>query len=208
MNETNYYYSDASNRPVGPVTLEQLRQLARDGVINNETNVIVEGTHDWVRYGDVLAGQQSSEVAAKIARQARNLGAVLGEFNWGAFLFGLLLVLLQFFILPYNLLKQAGATLSSWGKSKVLPTAHSDLPVLTFMVVVTRPAVHVIFSTVAFVVVCFTAYKTYGWGGKVGYFVMGLIVIYFANFAIGYAYDCLSAIVNIANSVKNIERKK
>jgi hypothetical protein len=220
MSDTKYYYSDASNQPVGPVTLEQLRGLAEEGVINDDTNVIVEGTHDWIRYGNLVAGQQSSEVAARIAQQARSVGAVLGKFNWGAFFFGLLLVLVQVFVLPYELLKKAGTTLSSWGKSKVLPTAQSDLPVLTFLTVVIRPAVHVIVTAWAFYKDCrflFTGeislmflpiHFAQSAGERVGYFLLILILIYFANLYIGLAFDVISVVVGIANSVKNIERRK
>ncbi len=193
MNETNYHYSDSNNKPVGPVTLEQLRQLARDGVINNQTNVIVEGTSNWIRYGDVAAGQQS-----------RSADDAPGEFSWGASFFGLFLVVGQFFKLPYTLIKQAVTTLSAWGKSKVLPTAQSDVPVLTFVAVVTRPAVHVIFCIVALVVVSIGAFNTYGAGAKVGSFVLGVIAIYFANSVIGLYFDGVSLLVNLANNVKKI----
>ena len=142
MSDTRYYYSDANNKPVGPVTLQQLRQLLRDGVINEDTNVIAEGSNNWVRFADVAGGPPTSS------------GAAEADFNWGAVLFGLLMVVGQFFTLPLNLLKQAGATLSAWGTSKVLPTAQSDLPVLTFLAVVTRPAIHMIFTGIAFVGVC------------------------------------------------------
>lgn len=208
MSDTKYYYSDANNKPVGPVTVEQLRQLAQDGVINNYTNVIVEGTSNWVPYGDIVASQQGNEVAARIAQQARNMGAALGQFNWGAFFFGLLLVLIQGFILPYNLLKQAAATLSAWGKSKVLPTGQSDLPVLTFLTVVIRPAVHILFTACAFLFATVFAYEASGMGERLGIFIGLLILIYFANFYVGLVFDAVSCIVGIANGVKSIERRK
>ena len=90
----------------------------------------------------------------------------------------------------------------------MLPTAQSDLPVLTFLAVVTRPAVHMIFTGIAFVGVCIASFAVPGGAGKVGYFVLGMIAIYFANFAIGYVFDCLSVIIGIANNVRNIERRK
>jgi GYF domain 2 len=220
MSDTKYYYSDASNKSVGPVTLEQLRQLAHDHVIDNETNVIVEGSTDWVRYGDVVAGEQTSEMAAKIAQQARSVGVALGRFKWGAFLSGFLFALLQTLDLPYVLLKKAVTTLSDWGQSRMLPSAQSDVPVLTFLTVVMRPVVHVVYTvwalykdfrflftgeiSLAFIPINFAESV----GERIGYFLLILLAVYFFNIAIGFVFDVWSVIVGIANSVKNIERRK
>lgn len=51
----NYIYADANNKPVGPVTLEQLRELQGKGVITWHTLVMLEGTKDWKPYGKIVA---------------------------------------------------------------------------------------------------------------------------------------------------------
>ena len=43
----NYYYADADNQVVGPVTTEQLDMLYRSGKITYDTKVIAEGAEDW-----------------------------------------------------------------------------------------------------------------------------------------------------------------
>ena len=46
----NYYYADAANEVVGPVSEEQLHALHRDGTINHDTHVVPEGSDEWRPY--------------------------------------------------------------------------------------------------------------------------------------------------------------
>jgi hypothetical protein len=48
-----YYVTDDNEKPIGPVSLEQLRALAAEGKINGNTLVIVEGANEWERFSDV-----------------------------------------------------------------------------------------------------------------------------------------------------------
>ena len=43
----NYYYTDAKNQTAGPVTLEALQTLIRDGVVKPDPMVIHEGGTQW-----------------------------------------------------------------------------------------------------------------------------------------------------------------
>ena len=51
-----YYYTDASNQPVGPCDLAQLQALAAEGKITDATSVIPEGGQIWSTYGVVRSG--------------------------------------------------------------------------------------------------------------------------------------------------------
>ncbi|HQF37683.1 MAG TPA: DUF4339 domain-containing protein [Opitutaceae bacterium] len=50
-----YYYTDAQNKPAGPVELEQLKQLAAQGTLTPQSFVIPEGATQWVSYAALLA---------------------------------------------------------------------------------------------------------------------------------------------------------
>jgi hypothetical protein len=50
-----YYYTDAQNKPTGPVELEQLKQLQTEGKLTPQTSVIPEGATQWTTYGALLA---------------------------------------------------------------------------------------------------------------------------------------------------------
>lgn len=55
MADSTYYYADADKKPVGPHTLDQLRQLAARGVIGPSTKVIRKGDKAWVSYSQLPA---------------------------------------------------------------------------------------------------------------------------------------------------------
>src|SRR5438093_1118559 len=50
----NYYYTDAANEVVGPISEERLHALYRDGTINLDTNVVPEGSTDWQSYRSAI----------------------------------------------------------------------------------------------------------------------------------------------------------
>ena len=43
-----YYYANSANQPTGPVTSEELSKLLSSGTITRNTNVIAEGSQQWV----------------------------------------------------------------------------------------------------------------------------------------------------------------
>lgn len=64
---TNYYYADANNQPVGPLSAEQIHAFYQAGEITLDTLVIPEGATDWRRYSNIaprVAPPQSSDPAA------------------------------------------------------------------------------------------------------------------------------------------------
>lgn len=52
-----YYYADSNNQPVGPYTLEQLKQLNLSGVVQAETYVVEEGGSQWQPFKNLLITQ-------------------------------------------------------------------------------------------------------------------------------------------------------
>ncbi|HLP03660.1 MAG TPA: DUF4339 domain-containing protein, partial [Opitutaceae bacterium] len=50
-----YYYTDAQNKPAGPVELDHLKQLAAQGTITPQSYVIPEGATQWTSYAALLA---------------------------------------------------------------------------------------------------------------------------------------------------------
>jgi|GEM_PF-2888362 len=141
----SYYYANASNETVGPHTLDEIKNFAFQGAINNSTPIIEHGSATWTNLPTLLAEQQTSEMAAAMVNQARKLQgqmqSSMGDLSLGSALFGLLLVLLHLVLLPISILKKSFLDLSSWGKSSRLPTSGSEHPVLTFSFVVLRSPV-------------------------------------------------------------------
>ena len=50
-----YYYTDAQNKPTGPVELEQLKQLHAQGTLTPQSSVIPVGATQWTTLGAVLS---------------------------------------------------------------------------------------------------------------------------------------------------------
>ncbi len=217
-----YYYADKDNKPVGPLTITELRKLAGSGVISGSTNIIAEGATAWNNWDQIQAVESRAEIADSVVMKATQIGEGLKRYDWGGFLFGLLLVMLEYLILPYALLKKAGADLSEWGRKRMLPTATSELPVLTFLTVVTRPAVHILWTayyTIKALIFLangkletsffglFASYQQVEFPDRLYYFLGMCVAVYFMNFLIGLIFDALSLLVSMANSLTKLERK-
>ena len=66
MTNPTYYYADASKKPVGPYSLDQLRQFAASGVIVPTTKVIRMGDKAWVSYSQLPAAPKpAANIVAK-----------------------------------------------------------------------------------------------------------------------------------------------
>jgi hypothetical protein len=216
-----YYYADKDNKSVGPCTPADLRKLAGEGTINGLTNVILEGASTWSTWGEVQATESQAETIQAVAGKASQAGERLRSFDWGGLLMGLLLVIVEYLILPYFLLRRAAATLAEWGRNRTLPSETSELPVLTFLTVVCRPAVHVLWTlyyTVKALIFLtdgrpkaffdiFEREAQVDFPDRVYYFIGLCAFTYFMNFLIGLLFDALSLLVNMANSLKKIEKK-
>lgn len=70
-----YYYTDAQNKPTGPVELEQLKQLHAEGKLTPQSSVIPEGASQWTTLGAVLglAMPPPPPAAPTIAKPAINI---------------------------------------------------------------------------------------------------------------------------------------
>ena len=218
-----YYYGGPDKKPVGPFTAEELRKLADEGKITDGTFVISEGQTNWVRYADWKAAQGTAEAAEAITRKAQQMKTAISKFEFGAAIFGLLLVSVEIVVLPWRLIRRAAVALADWGRSRILPTAQSDLPVATFFVVVLRPAVHILPTVIGGLgVVGYSLHLIWGgisdWAestgaahgsvsGGIGTLLGGLALVYFSNILIGLCFDCISIGIVMANSLRNIERK-
>ena len=220
----NLYYAGPDKKPVGPLTEEDVHKLAEDGTISDNTFLITEGQSNWVKYADWKAAQGSAEAAEAIARKAKQMKAAFSKFAFGSFIFGLFMVAVEFFILPWRLFSKAAKTLADWGQSRILPTCQSELAVATFLVIVLRPAVHILYSAIGWMLVIyysisamfdrqeplFFSYMSVHQGSVkdgIAIFVVGSLSVYFTNLAIGAVFDCISIAVHMANSLRNIERK-
>lgn len=71
-----YYYTDASNQPVGPCELPQLHVLASEGKINDLTSVIEEGGQTWTTYSALKGGAPVPPTPPPPARSSVDLGKV------------------------------------------------------------------------------------------------------------------------------------
>ena len=160
---SRYYYAGPDKKPVGPFTTEEVSKLVEEGKINDNTYLIGEGQTTWVRYADWKAAQGSAEAAEAIARKAQQVKTAISKFDFGSSIFGLLLVIVEIFVLPWRLISRAAVTLATWGSSRILPTSQSELPVATFITVVLRPAVHMFLTVIGgLVIVGYSLYLIVG----------------------------------------------
>lgn len=76
-----YYYTDASNQPAGPCDLEQLKALAAEGKINDQTSVIPEGGQTWITYGALRGAAPTPPPPPRAAStfNLASLATILGD---------------------------------------------------------------------------------------------------------------------------------
>ena len=116
MELLKYYYSEkGSDKPVGPVTLEELRVLASEGTINGNTPVIREGADEWARYRDFHTGERTREVAEVVIDRAARVAAALQTQESRSFTLGFLIGIVRFLTLPWDIVARAARTVSEWG---------------------------------------------------------------------------------------------
>ena len=53
-----YYYAGDGDKPIGPFTLPQLRELATKGAIGDATHIILEGANAWQTWSEVKATEE------------------------------------------------------------------------------------------------------------------------------------------------------
>ena len=212
-----YHYSPKENETSAPVDLAELQRLATAGTIHDDTPVIPEGGTAWTTYGAVRQGATASAAAEVVAAGVSRAGAALKNFSWGEMLFGLLLAFMGWLTLPWTVIAGAAGELSLWGRQRVLPSSSSDLPVLTFYVIVMRNFTLLLW--VALVIVAaflqlagqtpFGGFRRGGWdpviaiGGAIGLVING----YFLVLLIAFLFEALAVGVRIANDIKKIAQR-
>ncbi len=50
-----YFYADSSNQPIGPYTIDELKQLHLNGTVRAENWVVEEGGSQWQPYSNLIA---------------------------------------------------------------------------------------------------------------------------------------------------------
>ena len=66
----NYYYADAANKPVGPVTQDGLHALYNNGTITLDTYIAREGDSEWKAYRTIAAPIQTAPQKKSVAASA------------------------------------------------------------------------------------------------------------------------------------------
>lgn len=212
-----YHYSPKANETAGPVDMAELNRLAAAGTINDSTPVIPEGSQTWTTYGAVRQGAATAAAADAVAASVSRAGAALKSFSWGSLLMGLLLAFLGSLTLPWSVLAGAARELAVWGRERLLPSSASDLPVLTFYVVVMRnftlvlSAVGTVFMALLQLFGVFNAFAGHSYhynpvtaiAGAAGTLIGG----YFALAAIALVFEIFAVGVRIANDIKKIAQR-
>jgi hypothetical protein len=222
-----YYYSDASNKPVGPLTLDEMQQLARQGVIQADTNVIEHGGSTWTTWAAIRPATTPAPAPVASASDAAPFDSdplekvkqahsaftsrAKSESGIGVFslLYGALLVLVEALILPCRVLMRALRDLSTWGQAGALPTSETDLPVLTYQVVVLRALVHLLISVGSvFAAVIYLVSPVFDHNTTILEAILGaiswLLGAYFLNLVVAAFYEIVGISIRLVNYVKKI----
>jgi len=129
---------------------------------------------------------------------------------------GILLIVVSFFTTPFTVLVRACMNLAEWGKARRLPTAESEIPVLTYFTVVGRPLAHVLWLCVLFIagiVMLFSGgifaprYYGYSFGSAFGTMLLCWLAAYFGQLVVGLICESGSVLVRMANDVNKIAKR-
>jgi len=214
-----YHYSLKENETSNPVEFSELQRLASTGIIDDETPVIPEGGQSWTTYRAVRQSAPASAAAEAVVGGISRAHTALKNFSWGQMVFGLLLALMGTLTLPWMVISGAARELAQWGKQRVLPTSSSDLPVLTFYVVVMRNFTLVLWA-VFFVIAAtlqlfgllsslFDPFHRGGWSpaAAIGGAIALLVIGYTSVVVLAFLFEGLSVGVRIANDIKKIAQR-
>ncbi len=179
------YYKNKAGNEAGPVSTDELLKLEAQGLISNETEVRPHSGAEWQTWGEFRL--QNKDV---------------NKANAFGFLMGIWTIVLKFFLLPFELVINAYKQVLSWGISGSLPTAESDVPVLTFITIVFRPVVHLLS------VLCGILWAVWALvHGQIPVMIIALIQTYFAQIAIAIVFEIYSLLISIANNIKKMADK-
>jgi hypothetical protein len=230
-----YFYADSSNTPQGPFTLDELRGLAANATINATTMICAEGDPAWTTWAQLAAmtgahskssdeadpaltawvqsaegqpqagGQPQTMAVAQVGGGQASQAATTVE--WGSLFRALLMIILKQFTLPYELLRKSALDLTEWGSKRTLPSSRSDLPVMTFIVVVMRPLWHLILTVAGFLAGLAFLLDNGRLTEKLPWCMLCWVAGYFGNVVLGFFFDSAAVFVQMANSLKRIETR-
>jgi hypothetical protein len=220
---STYYYADSRQQTVGPVTLADLRELERRGEVTAATPVIVHGSSTWTNLAAVLNESPSAEIAEAVVHHARRFqGQVQASFSevaWGAACYGLLLVVIQVLIEPFLIFRKSLVELSAWGQASRLPSASSDYPLPTFIIVVLRgPAIILVTLVSVGLIIYFlstgqlipfdeTSLIAPEFKDRIQPAIWRFVITYFEIIPIGFAFDLFLLALHTTQNVKKIAEK-
>jgi hypothetical protein len=167
---------------------------------------------DWVNRPPI---ENVNQVRDALSSKARNETGI-GFFS---LLFGVLLVIIESFILPGRVLWRALTDLSDWGRAGRLPTTETDLPVLTYQVVVVRAITHLLVTigclllALGFLVSPIFWHNEYQstasqWGAAIGGFIFWVLAAYFLNILVALIYELVGMSIRLINYVKRLAERE
>lgn len=206
--EKGYFYANAENRPVGPVSIEQLRALASAGEITNRTPVIVEGESLWRRMGDVDRAGSGLGESAVAAAAAGGGPAWVGTAAQTCRGFGI--GTLEVFRAPWRQLAEACEVLRSTAKTGRLAPPSSRFMALDLAANRARPALVLGLPALAFGA---AAARTLGIAGTLGVWrtlvslALAALAAYLLVWVVAIALDLASALLSIAEDLSAMRRE-
>lgn len=207
----NYYYANTEKKPTGPVSFADLQKLAAAREIGSSTPVIREGTSSWSTWGEVAKTDAPASTPSQVPAPEQDATAIVADkvvssvksLPIGDALIGILLIVVSFFTTPFTVLVRACNNLAEWGKARRLPTAESEIPVLTYFTVVGRPLAHVLWlfgCFIAGIVMLFT--------GAIIMLPLFWLAAYFGQLVVGLVCESGSVLVRMANDVNKIAKRQ
>lgn len=127
-----FYNPNGSDKPLGPVSLDDLRVMAAQGTITGNTPVIREGAAEWGRYRDFQAGERTREVAEAVVDRAARMATALQTEESKSFGLGLLIGIVRLATLPWELVRAAVERVSEWGSNRFVSLPPESLVSSTY----------------------------------------------------------------------------
>ncbi|PTX92158.1 hypothetical protein DB346_24755 [Verrucomicrobia bacterium LW23] len=184
-------------------------QTRRGPRMRRETRDTLSGT---VSGALTSSGQDRAAAKAREQQKRKALPVTFGSIVWG-----FLLVIGQCFMLPWTLIYNSAITLGEWGRAGELPTKDSEFKALTFLLVVIRPGIHLIFTILGIlgsigyagfmVMLLMNSNMLSAIATGVGALLGGIISVYFLNVYVALIFESGALILSIYNSLSSIDKK-
>jgi hypothetical protein len=111
-----YYTTGGDDKPIGPVSFDELRTLAAEGKIHGNTPVIREGAEEWGRFKEFQAG----EVVERVTERAARVVAAFQTRESQTFALGFLISAIRFLTLPWDIVANSIRVASDWGAARFI----------------------------------------------------------------------------------------